>query len=106
MNNLSLLEKGSCCVAIIPIARVLSRKGKAYEFKKKLLKEHTLDAVFTAPAELFHNSKVSVTTCIVVFKAKEKHPENHKTYFGYWKDDGFTKRKASGRADYEHNGRA
>jgi len=36
----------------------------------------------------------------VVFKAKEKHPANYKTYFGYWKDDGFIKRK-SGREDYK-----
>jgi type I restriction enzyme M protein len=36
----------------------------------------------------------------MVFKAKEKHPEGYKTYFGYWKDDGFTKRKTGGRADY------
>lgn len=101
-NNLSMLEKGSYCVAIIPMARVLSTKGKEYELKETLLKKHTLEAVFTMPTELFNNSKVNVTTCIVVFKAKEKHPKNYKTYFGYWKDDGFTKRKASGRADYYH----
>ncbi len=102
LNNLSMLEKGSLCVSIIPLSCVLATTGKDYKLKYKLLKEHTLEAVFTMPSELFHNSRVNVTTCIMVCKAKEKHPENYKTYFAYWKDDGFTKRKASGRADYYH----
>lgn len=102
LNNLSFLQKGSYCVAIIPVSRLLATTGKEYELKKRLLEEHTLEAVFTMPTELFSNSNVNVTTCVVVVKAKEKHPENYKTYFGYWKDDGFTKRKASGRADYYH----
>jgi type I restriction enzyme M protein len=102
LNNLSMLEKGSYCVAIIPLSCVLATTGKEYELKEKLLKEHTLEAVFTMPTELFNNSKVTVTTCIIVCRAKEKHPDNYKTYFAYWKEDGFTKRKASGRADYYH----
>lgn len=102
LNNLSMLEKGSYCVAIIPLSCVLATTGKEFELKEKLLKEHTLEAVFTMPTELFNNSKVTVTTCIIVCKAKEKHPGNYKTYFAYWKADGFTKRKASGRADYYH----
>ena len=53
------------------------------------------------PPELFHNSNVGVIACVVVFKAKEQHPANYKTYFGYWKDDGFIKRK-SGRDDYQN----
>ena len=35
----------------------------------------------------------------MVFKAHQPHPENHKTYFGYWKEDGFVKRKHKGRID-------
>lgn len=104
LNNLSLLEKGSYCVAIIPMSCVISNNDKKNnELKEKLLKEHTLEAVFSMPTELFYNSKVAVNTCIIVLKAKEKHPINYKTYLGYWRDDGFTKRKNTGRADYSHN---
>ncbi|GAF72588.1 unnamed protein product, partial [marine sediment metagenome] len=71
--------------------------------KEKLLEEHTLEAVFSMPDELFVNSKVGVVTCIMVFKAHQPHPTNYETYFGYWKDDGFTKRKITGRANYFHN---
>jgi len=101
LNNLSMLQKGSLCVAIIPMSCVLAQKGIGLELKKRLLEENTLEAVFSMPPELFHNSKVGVNTCIVVFRAKEQHPKNYKTYFGYWKDDGFVKRK-SGRGDYNH----
>lgn len=102
LNNLSILEKGSYCVAIIPMSCVLAQKGIRLELKEKLLEEHTLEAVFSMPDELFVNSKVSVVACIVVFKAHQPHPTNYETYFGYWKDDGFSKRKTTGRADYFH----
>ena len=100
LNNLEQLEKGSYCIAIIPLSQVLHTTGRIYHLKKKLLQENTLDAVFTMPTELFYNSKVNVTTCIIVVKAKESHPKGYKTYFGYWKQDGFVKRKKNGRADH------
>ncbi len=98
-NNLEQLEKGSICVAIIPLSCVLADKGTGFEAKNKLLKNHTLEAVFSMPNELFYNSNVSVSTCVVVFKAKEKHPEKFKTYFGLWKNDNFVKIKNLGRID-------
>lgn len=104
LNNLSLLEKGSLCVAIVPMSCALSQNSIGLELKDKLLREHTLEAVFSMPIELFHNSNVGVNTCVMVFKAKEKHPTNYKTYFGYWKDDGFIKRR-QGREDYNHKWR-
>lgn len=101
LNNLSMLEKGSYCIAIVPMSCALADKGIRLGLKQKLLREHTLDAVFSMNNELFHNSKVTVSTCIMIFRAKEPHPEKYKTFFGYWKDDGFYKRKAKGRADYD-----
>lgn len=101
LNNLSLLQKGSICIAIVPMSCALAQSGVRLTLKEKLLRENTLEAVFSMPTELFHNSNVGVNTCVMVFKAKEKHPLNYKTYFGYWKDDGFIKRK-SGREDYQN----
>ena len=102
LNNLSMLEKGSYCVAIIPMRCALYDNGEGLILKNKLLNNHTIEAVFSMPDELFYNSKVGTNTCIMAFKAKEKHPTNCKTYFGYWKDDGFFKKRTSGRANYEH----
>lgn len=99
-NNLSILEKGSYCIAIVPMRNATETNGIKAELKEKLLQKHTLEAVFSMPNELFHNSNAAVNTCIMVFKAKEKHPTNYKTYFGYWKEDGFIKIKNIGRTDY------
>lgn len=99
-NNLECLIEGGRCIAIVPMQCALTTKGKTYEWKKKLLEEHTLEAVFSMPDELFFNSKVSVNTCIMVFTAHKPHPENKEVYFGYYKDDGFDKRKNLGRVDY------
>jgi len=102
LNNLSMLEKGSYCIVIIPMSCALAQKGVRLNLKEKLLGEHTLEAVFSMPDELFFNSNVGVVTCIMVFKAHQPHPDAYETYFGYGKDDGFVKRKITGRSDYLH----
>ena len=51
------------------------------------------------PDDLFYNTDNGVVTAIVVFRAHIPHPANRETYFGYWKDDGFEKRKHKGRID-------
>lgn len=99
LNNLDCLEQWGKCVAIIPMQSALAQTGKVYEYKKKILEEHTLEAVFSMPDELFFNSKVGVISCIMVFTAKRPHPKNKKVYFGHYKDDGFVKRKTKWRVD-------
>jgi len=99
LNNLECLVDGGTCIAIVPMQSALATKGKVYEFKKQLLKKHTLDAVLSMPDELFFNSKVGVVSCIMIFKAHKPHPKSKETYFGYYKDDGFVKRKIQGRYD-------
>jgi len=99
LNNLEVLEKNGTCIAIVPMSCMLAQTGKPYELKKKLLDEHTLEAVFSMPDELFINSNVGVVTCIVVITAHKSHPKTKETYFGYWKYDGFIKTKNKGRID-------
>jgi len=77
----------------------LATSGKVLEFKKKLLEKHTLQAVLSMPDELFFNSKVGVVSCVMVFTAHKPHPNHKETYFGYYKNDGFVKRKTKGRID-------
>lgn len=99
LNNLECLQQGSKCVAILPMQCALSTGGRILELKKKLLQDHTLEAVFSMPNELFFNSKAGVVTCIMVLTAKRQHPQGKKTFFGYFKEDGFVKRKNKGRID-------
>ena len=98
LNNLEMLEKGGTCVAIIPISSVLAQNGTRLELKKKILDKHTLEAVMSMPSELFHNSKKTVVTATIVITAHQPHPKDKKTWFGYWRDDGFKITK-KGRLD-------
>lgn len=99
LNNLECLVDGGTCVAIVPMQSALSQTGKIFELKKKLLEQHTLEAVLSMPDELFINSDVGVVACIMVFTAHKPHPKNKETFFGYFKGDGFEKRKHKGRID-------
>ncbi len=90
---LDMLETGGTGIAIIPMSCVLQQS----DIKRRLMKNHTLEAVMSMPTELFY--PVGVVTCIVVFTAHKPHPEDKKVWFGYWKDDGFVKTKNNGRID-------
>lgn len=99
LNNLATLTSGGRCVALIPMSCVLATKGVALHLKEQLLSLHTLEAVMSLPNDLFHDSKVGVGTCAVLFTAHKPHKKGYKTYFGYLKEDGFVKRKNKGRVD-------
>lgn len=99
VNNLDMLQQNGVCVAIVPISSLIAQEGLLLEIKKNLLKHHTLEAIMSLPNELFHNSKVAVVTCAIIFKAHVPHPKGKKTWFGYWKDDRFVKIKNKGRID-------
>lgn len=99
LNNLEMLEPNGTCICIIPISCVTQNNKTLLDLKKKLMDKHTLEAVFSMPDELFVNSDKAIVTVIVVFKAHQPHPDNKKTFLGYWKDDGFVKTKTLGRSD-------
>lgn len=88
------LEKGGRGFAIVPVSCATLHSIH----KENLLKKHTLDAVMSMPPELF--TPVGAITCIMAFTAGTPHAtSNRKTWFGYWRDDGFVKVKNSGRID-------
>jgi len=94
---LDLLESGGLGVAIIPVSCVIA-PNKA---KHEILEKHTLKAVMSMPSDLFY--PVGTVTCIVVFEAHKPHRDtNKKTWFGYWRDDGYVKTKHMGRIDLNH----
>ena len=97
-HMLDCLTKDGIGIAIIPMSCAIS----PHPLKEELLKNHTLDAVMSMPTELFY--PVGVVSCIMVFKAHAPHAQsNKKTWFGYWKDDGFVKTKHKGRIDLNKN---
>ncbi|MCD1653563.1 N-6 DNA methylase [Treponema zuelzerae] len=91
---LDCLTVGSIGIAIVPISCAIA----PHPIKAEMMKYHTLDAVMSMPQELFY--PVGVVTCIMVWIAGIPHSEsNKKTWFGYWRDDGFVKTKHRGRID-------
>jgi type I restriction-modification system DNA methylase subunit len=66
--------------------------------RERLLKKHTLEAVFSMPTEIF-NPSASAPPCVMVWTANVPHPAGKQTFFGYYRDDGFVKRKKLGRVD-------
>ena len=93
-HMLDQLKEGGIGVAIIPVNNVISPSQAKYD----ILESHTLKAVMSMPDDLFY--PVGVVTCIVVFEAHKPHIESSKkTWFGYWKNDGFEKTKHMGRVD-------
>lgn len=103
LNNLEMLEQNGTCVAIVPMRCAVSSRGKELEYKERLLNNHTLEAVMSMPEDLFHNSKAGMVTCTMVFTANVPHPKQKKTWFGYWRNDGFIKKKNLGRIDHYDN---
>lgn len=91
---LDCLEAGALGIAIVPMSCAIAPNP----VRDELMRHHALDAVMSMPQELFY--PVGVTTCIMVWIAGTPHSKaNRKTWFGFWRDDGFIKTKHLGRID-------
>lgn len=91
---LNSLVDGGIGIAIVPMSCAIA----PHPMKAELLKNHTLEAVMSLPDDLFY--PVGVVPCIMVFTAGVPHSSSEKkTWFAYWKDDGFIKTKKRGRVD-------
>lgn len=98
-SNLNAVKKGGKVIALVPASVINDTTGINYINKKKLLDNHTLEAVVSLPEDLFANSKTSIVTVGVVITAHIPHSKLKETWFGYWRDDKFVKTKNLGRAD-------
>lgn len=83
-------------VAIVQMSCAIKDEKDLKAVKKRILAKHHLKAVLSMPDDLFY--PVGVVTCIMVFEANKPNT-GRKTWFGYFKDDGFEKRKHLGRID-------
>ena len=83
---------------LLPVACAIGNSNKIKDIKEHLLKENTLDAVFTLPPEVFYPG-AAVSACCMVFKTGIKNSSSGDTFFGFYNDDGFKKRKNIGRIE-------
>lgn len=92
--------KAGRLAVLLPMQCAIGYDTEIKSFKKKMLEKHTLDAVFSFPPDMFHPG-ANALACCMVFNLGTRH-ENApigETFFGYFKDDGFTKKKNLGRIE-------
>ncbi|HEC0638360.1 TPA: N-6 DNA methylase, partial [Klebsiella pneumoniae] len=93
---------GGLCLAIIPVNAINDDKKEIVSLKEEILQNHTLKAVMSMPPQLFPG--VGTVTAIVVLETHKPHYKSlrdsngkpvpkQNTWFGYWRDDGFTVNK-------------
>ena len=90
----------TCKMAVLlPMQAAIGNSSEIKEFKKKMLDKYTLDAVFSLPNEMFYPG-ASAVACCMIFDLSQKHVRSDReTFFGYYKDDKFIKRKGLGRVE-------
>ena len=99
----SKIKTGKLAV-LLPMQCAIGNSEDIKEFKEKMLKEHNLDAVFSFPNEMFYPGASSIACCMV-FNLGIRHADApiKETFFGYFKDDGFIKKKNLGRVERTPN---
>ena len=83
---------------LLPVACAIGQSGEIAKIKIELLRENALKAVFTLPNEIFYPG-ASASVCCMVFEIGKRHEDSPYTFFGYFKDDGFKKKKNLGRVE-------
>ena len=84
---------------LLPMQCAIGTDSEIKKFKELMLQEHHLDAVFSLPPDIFHPG-ASANACCMIFDLGIRHESvNEGTFFGYFKDDGFRKKKNLGRVE-------
>lgn len=87
---------------LLPVAAAIGTSKIVESEKKFILENNTLEAVFSLPNEIFYPG-ASVSACCMVFTLGKPHvnPDEtvNETFFGYYKEDGFKKKKNLGRVE-------
>jgi type I restriction enzyme M protein len=98
-------KTGVKLAVLLPMSAAIGTSKRITEAKKNILKDNTLEAVFSLPAEVFYPG-ASVQACCMLFTMGIPHDsKNHETFFGYYKEDGFKKKKNLGRVEqFDNNG--
>lgn len=92
---LDVLAVGGTGVVVVPMSCAIGTKFK--DVRERLMKKHTLKAVFSMPDDIFYPAGTNV--CVMVWEAHAPHDSAQETFFGYCKEDGFVKKKKLGRID-------
>ena len=94
---------GTKLAVLLPMSAAIGTGKRITQMKKDLLEDNTLEAAFSLPAEIFYPG-ASVQACCMLFTLNKPHFDaagipNKQTFFGYYKEDGFKKKKNLGRVE-------
>lgn len=100
IDTLNSINQQATLAVLLPVSCAIGTSDEIGKIKSQILVNNTLDAVFTLPAEVFYPG-ASASACCMVFKVGQKHDSSTtpKTFFGYYKEDGFKKKKNLGRIE-------
>lgn len=95
--------EGTQLAVLLPMSTAIGSKAIIRNMKKSLLEDNTLEAVFSLPSDVFHPGAAVQTVCML-FTLNKRHFDNDgkpnkETFFGYYKNDGFVKKKNLGRVE-------
>lgn len=87
---------------LLPVSAAIGTSTIIASEKNTMLEDNTLEAVFTLPNEVFYPG-ASVSACCMLFTLGKPHVNSdgsvNETFFGYYKEDGFKKKKNLGRVE-------
>lgn len=84
---------------LLPMQAAIGNSGDIKDFKKKMLESYTLDAVFSLPTDIFYPGAAAVACCMIFDLSQRHEHSNRDTFFGYFREDNFIKRKGLGRVE-------
>ncbi|MBR0047138.1 MAG: N-6 DNA methylase [Bacteroidaceae bacterium] len=99
VEHVANVVKTGRLITLLPMQAAIGDKGIIAQIKRSLLEKHTLDAVFSFPTEMFYPGASAVACCMVFDLGKPHKDTDRDTFFGYYRNDGFEKRKGVGRVD-------
>ena len=91
---------------LLPVSAAIGQSDIITQEKSYMLENNTLEAVFTLPAEIFYPG-AAVSACCMLFTLGKPHCDStgkaKKSFFGYYKNDEFKKKKNLGRIEQFDN---
>ncbi len=96
---LDSLVVGARAAVIVPVSSMTGKTKAEKEFKKNILKHHTLEGVITCNTDTFYG--VGTNPVIAIFTAHEPHDEDKVCKFIDFRDDGFEVRPHIGLVEGE-----
>ena len=97
--HIAKIVKTGKLAVLLPMQCAIGTGTDVKKYKQLMLQEHHLDAVFSLPPDIFHPG-ANANACCMIFDLGIRHNSvEAPTFFGYFKDDGFRKKKNLGRVE-------